>query len=214
MTSAFVGAGVVALVTGTVMPDMHEPDGINLVDANAVASDTAERSKTVGDDRASRNDTRAATGANTAEIPPPEIYVLPLKEYTLTSKFGQRKLDAESSSRQHTGVDLAAPIGTPFYAVAGGTVILARANGGYGYCIMIDHGGGLISVYGHSSSLAVQEGQTVEAGQTIGYVGDTGYSFGPQLHLEIRVDGKQEDPIEWLKGKGADVPPKTDALTQ
>lgn len=213
MTSAFVGAGVVALVTGTVMPDMREPDGLNLVDANTVASEAAERSQAVGDNRASRNDTRSVGGAS-AEIPPPDLYVLPLKSYTLTSKFGFRKLEAESNGRAHQGIDLAAPNGTPYYAVARGKVILARFNGGYGYNIMIDHGGGVVSVYGHSSSLGVKEGDTVEAGQVIGKVGDTGYSFGPHLHLEIRVDDKQVDPIEYLKGYGADVPGKTDALTQ
>jgi murein DD-endopeptidase MepM/ murein hydrolase activator NlpD len=213
MTSAFVGAGVVALVTGTVMPDMRDPESLNLVDANAVASENAERTKALGEDRASRNDTRAAT-TGTADVAPPDIYVLPLKEYTLTSKFGFRKLDAEANGRQHTGIDLAAPKGTTYYAVARGKVVLARANGGYGYCIMIDHGGGVVSVYGHSTSLAVTEGQVVEAGQPIGTVGDTGYSFGPHLHFEIRIDGQQVDPIEYLKGKGADVPKKTDALTQ
>jgi murein DD-endopeptidase MepM/ murein hydrolase activator NlpD len=212
MTSAFVGAGVVALVTGTIMPDMHDPDSLNLVDANTVASEAVERSKAVGDDRASRNDTRATAGA-TAEIPPPDIYVLPLKSYTLTSKFGFRKLEAESSGRSHGGIDLAAPSGTPYYAVAGGKVILARSNGGYGNCIMIDHGGGVISLYGHSTNLAVKEGDIVEAGQKIGTVGDTGYSFGPHLHFEIHVEGARVDPIDFLKGRGADVPGKTDPLT-
>jgi murein DD-endopeptidase MepM/ murein hydrolase activator NlpD len=213
MTSAFVGAGMVALVTGTVMPDMREPESLNLVDANAVASVNAERAKAVGEDRASRNDTRAAT-TGTPEIAPPDIYVLPLKEYTLTSKFGVRKLEAEADGRQHTGIDLAAPKGTTYYAVARGKVVLARANGGYGYCVMIDHGGGVVTVYGHSNSLAVKEGQVVEAGQPIGTVGDSGYSFGPQLHFEVHVDGQQVDPLEYLKGKGADVPEKTGALTQ
>lgn len=212
MTSAFVGAGVVALVTGTVMPDMHEPDSLNLVDANTVAAEAVERSKAVGDDRASRSETRGAAGA-TAEIPPPDIYVLPLKSYTLTSKFGFRKLEAESDGRSH-GIDLAAPSGTPYYAVAGGKVILARSNGGYGNCIVIDHGGGVISLYGHSTSLAVKEGDIVEAGQKIGTVGDTGYSFGPHLHFEIHVEGERVDPIDFLKGRGADIPGKTDALTR
>lgn len=211
MTSAFVGAGVVALVTGTVMPDMREPDGFNLVDANAVASENADRTKAVGDDRASRNDTRAAT-TGTADVAPPDIYVLPLKEYTLTSKFGSRELDGETNGR--VGIDLAAPKGTAYYAIARGKVVLARANGGYGYCVVIDHGGGVVSVYGHSNSLAVTEGQVVEAGQPIGAVGDSGYAFGPHLHFEVRVDGQQVDPMEYLKGKGAEAPKKADALTQ
>jgi murein DD-endopeptidase MepM/ murein hydrolase activator NlpD len=217
MTSAFVGAGVVALVTGTLIPDMAQPDNLALVDANAAASEAAERTKAVDGDRASRTgaDTRSAgIGSSTVEVGPPDVYVLPLRSYTLTSKFGFRKLEAESNGRQHTGIDLAAPSGTPYYAVARGKVILARYNGGYGNCVMIDHGGGIISLYGHSSSLNVKEGQTVEAGQLIGKVGDTGYSFGPHLHFEIRIDGEREDPITYLKGKGADVPGKTDPLTQ
>ena len=205
MTSAFVGAGVVALVTGTVMPDMHDPRDLNLVDANAVASDNADRSKAVGDDRASRNDTRSTNATGVADIPPPDIYVLPLKEYTLTSKFGARDLDSKSDG-QRLGLDMAAPNGTPYYAIAAGKVILARANGGYGYCVMIDHGGGVVSVYGHSSDLAVKEGQVVQAGQKIGAVGDSGYSFGPSLRFEIRVDDKQVDPMEYLQGKGASIP--------
>lgn len=213
MTSAFVGAGMVALVTGTVMPDMQDPDGFNLVDANAVASENAERTKALGDDRASRNDTRSTESA-TADIAPPDIYVMPLSEYTLTSKFGIRKLDAEANGQTRVGVDLAAPSGTPYYAVARGKVVLARSNGGYGYCVMIDHGGGIVSVYAHSSSLGVKEGQVVEAGQPIGKVGDTGYSFGPHLHFEIRVDGQQVDPIEYLKGKSAELPGKTGAPAQ
>jgi murein DD-endopeptidase MepM/ murein hydrolase activator NlpD len=211
MTSAFVGAGVVALVTGAMMPETQEPEGLNLVDANAVASENAERTKAVGDDRASRNDTRAAT-TGTTDVLPPDIYVLPLKEFTLTSKFGSRELDAENKGR--VGIDLAAPKGTAYYAVARGKVVLARANGGYGYCVVIDHGGGVVSVYGHSNSIAVKEGQVVEAGQVIGTVGDSGYAFGPNLHFEVRVDGKQVDPMEYLKGKGAGVPTKTDAPTQ
>jgi murein DD-endopeptidase MepM/ murein hydrolase activator NlpD len=214
MTSAFVGAGVVALVTGTVMPDMRSPNDLALVDANA-AAEAAERTKAVEGDRASRTDARdLGVGGSTAEVAPPDVYVLPLKEYTITSKFGLRKLDAEAGSRQHTGIDLAAPSGTPYYAVARGKVTLARYNGGYGYCIKIDHGGGVISLYGHSSSLLVKEGDIVEAGQMIGKVGDTGYSFGPHLHFEIHVDGQREDPITYLKGRGADVPGKTDPYTE
>jgi murein DD-endopeptidase MepM/ murein hydrolase activator NlpD len=203
MTTAFVGAGVVALVTGTMMPDMPEPDNnLALVDATAAAQ-AAERAQ---GDRASRSDGRG--GGLTAEQAAPDIYVLPLRDYTLTSKFGQRW------GRRHEGIDLAAPGGTPYHAIARGKVILARPNGGYGNCIMIDHGGGIVSVYGHSSAILVKEGQIVEAGEVIGRVGNTGYSFGDHLHLEVRVNGVQQDPIPYLKGKGADVPGKTDPLTQ
>jgi len=211
MTSAFVGAGVVALVTGTVMPDMADPNDLALVDS--AASESADRAKAVGAERASRADSRDI-GASSAEVAPPALYVLPLREYTLTSKFGIRKLAAEANSREHTGIDLAAPEGTAYYAIADGVVIKAGYNGGYGYSIEIDHGGGVTSLYGHSRKLLVKQGDKVVAGQQIGEVGDTGYSFGSHLHFEIHINGEREDPIPYLKGKGADVPGKTDPLTQ
>ena len=211
MTSAFVGAAGVALVTAAVLPDMQDPNNLALVDSNA-AAETAERANTLADDRASRSDTRDVGGST--EIAPPDVYVLPLREYTITSKFGLRKLDAEASARQHSGIDLAAPMGTTYYAVADGVVTRAGYNGGYGYEIEINHGGGIVSAYGHSSALLVKVGDKVVAGQPIGKVGDTGYSFGPHLHFEIRINGQREDPITYLKGKGADVPGKTDPLTQ
>lgn len=205
MTTAFVGAGMVALVTGAMLPESAEPDNnLALVDATA-AAEAAERTQAV--ERASRDDAARTAGA-TAEQVAPDLYVLPLREYTLTSKFGQRW------GKLHAGIDLGAPEGTAYHAVARGKVVLARANGGYGNCIMIDHGDGIVSVYGHSQKILVKEGQMVEAGDVIGKVGNTGYSFGAHLHLEIRIADKQQDPIPYLKGKGADVPGKTDALSQ
>ena len=211
MTSAFIGAAGVALVTATVMPDMADPNDLALVDSNA-AAETAERANTLSDDRASRSDTRDVGGST--EVAPPDVYVLPLREYTITSTFGLRKLDAEAGARQHTGIDLAAPCGVKYYAVASGVVTRAGWYGGYGYAIEIDHGGGITSLYGHSSKLGVKVGDKVVAGQPIGEVGDTGYSFGCHLHFEIHINGQREDPIPYLKGKGADIPSKTDPLTQ
>jgi murein DD-endopeptidase MepM/ murein hydrolase activator NlpD len=205
-----VGAGVVALVTGTVLPDMPDPNSLSLVDADAAA----ERAAAVNAaDRASRSDTREVDAS--AEQVAPDLFVLPLHSYTITSKFGPRPNPGDTSrGENHPGVDLGAPCGTQYHAIARGKVVLARSNGGYGLNIMIDHGGGVISVYGHSSALKVKEGQIVEAGQLIGLVGSTGYSFGCHLHLEIRVDGKQTDPLPWLKARGADVAAKTDPLTE
>ena len=202
MTTAVIGAGVVALGTAAAIPGHAEPSNLSLVDAS-VDSDLAARAAA---DRAARGDGRDV-GFSTEQAAP-DVYVLPLRSYTLTSKFGPRW------GRLHPGIDLGAPEGTSYYAVARGKVILARNNGGYGLNIMIDHGGGIVSVYGHSSKLLVKEGQIVEAGDLIGKVGNTGYSFGAHLHLEIRVNGKQTDPIPYLKSKGADVPGKSDPLTQ
>lgn len=212
MTTAVVGAGVVAMVTGTVMPERSsDPSNLALADASALQAD-ADRAK--AGERANRSDAnRAGTGGvtgvgATAAVGAPDIYFLPLHDYTLSSTFGQRW------GRAHTGIDLAAPAGTHYHAVARGKVVLARWYGGYGYCIIVDHGGGISSVYGHSSRMRVQEGDIVEAGQHIGDVGNTGHSFGNHLHFEIRIDNVPKEPIAWLREHGADVPGKRDPLTQ
>ena len=80
-----------------------------------------------------------------------------------------------------------------------GIIALAAWNGGYGNCIIIDHGNGLTTLYGHQSAYAVDEGETVTEGQTIGYVGSTGYSTGPHLHFEVRVFGETTDPLPYLR---------------
>jgi murein DD-endopeptidase MepM/ murein hydrolase activator NlpD len=110
----------------------------------------------------------------------------------VTSPFGWRWGQA------HQGIDIGAWTGDPISASAGGTVILAGELGGYGYCTMIDHGRGYVTVYGHQSELLVSEGDQVSAGETIGLVGNTGDSTGPHLHFEIRVGGVPRDPMPYL----------------
>ncbi|MGE5623762.1 MAG: murein hydrolase activator EnvC family protein [Methanocella sp.] len=116
----------------------------------------------------------------------------------ITSDFGWRVHPILKTKRYHSGLDIAVPSGTPVQATAGGKVILSGWVGGYGKTIIIDHGGGVSSLYGHNSSLLVAEGATVRAGQIITKAGSTGLSTGPHVHFEVRRDGQAVDPRPWL----------------
>lgn len=188
--TAVVGAGVVVLGTGAALPDASNAGVVSSADSRALDADRADR------------DTRLVPPVT---LPAPRVWVLPIHAYTVTSYFGQRW------GVLHPGVDLGAPTGTPYFAAAAGTVILARWNGGYGYNVMIDHGGGIVSVYGHSSKLLVKEGQQVQPGQNIALVGDTGHSFGSHLHFEIRKNNKPIEPLAFMRTHGVDIVKHTEA---
>ena len=117
---------------------------------------------------------------------------------TITSPFGWRSNPFGGAPDFHPGLDIAAPSGTTVTATAGGQVILAQWYGGYGNFILIDHGGGLSSGYGHLSAIYVSVGQSITRGQAIGAVGSTGRSTGPHLHFEVRLNGKPVDPAPRL----------------
>ena len=99
----------------------------------------------------------------------------------------------------HTGTDVGAPIGTNFVAAASGVVTKASYNKYYGNMVIIDHGGGVQTLYAHGSEIVVQIGDLVSAGDVILKVGSTGYSTGPHAHFEIRIDGKTVNPLEHVK---------------
>lgn len=117
----------------------------------------------------------------------------------VTSEFGNRIDPITGERRGHTGMDLAVPTGTPIRAALPGTVTASTYNqGGYGYYIMIDHGDGLSTLYGHCSQLLISVGRTVEAGDVIALSGSTGRSTGPHLHFEVRVNGERTNPRSYL----------------
>ncbi len=124
-------------------------------------------------------------------------YVWPVSA-PITSPFGWRFHPVLGYSRMHTGIDLGCGSGTPVHATRAGTVIMAGWMGGYGNAVVIDHGGGISSLYGHNSSLDVSEGQHVDQGQVISHSGSTGMSTGPHLHFEIRVNGDPQNPLNFL----------------
>jgi len=128
--------------------------------------------------------------------------VLPIQGARISSQFGYRW------GTLHAGVDFAAPLGTPEYAAMDGVVIRAGAASGFGLAVYIQHPNGDVTVYGHMQEILVEQGQTVQAGDTIALLGNRGQSTGPHLHFEVHLgglDGEKVDPLPWLRANGVSV---------
>ncbi len=122
---------------------------------------------------------------------------LPLQNGTVTSSFGSRTNPITKKSETHKGLDISATHGSNIFAAADGTVELAQKSGSYGNYIIINHTGGLKTLYAHCSKLLVSEGQSIKKGQVIALVGSTGQSTGSHLHFEVISNGQNLDPA-WL----------------
>jgi Membrane proteins related to metalloendopeptidases len=118
--------------------------------------------------------------------------------YEISSSFGWRTHPITGRRSLHTGIDVPAPSGRALHAVGAGDVIFAGWYGAYGNAVVIDHGRGISTLYGHQSQIAVREGQQVTQGQIIGYVGSTGFSTGSHLHFEVRINGNPTDPLQYF----------------
>ena len=116
----------------------------------------------------------------------------------ITSEFGWRTHPIFGTARFHSGLDIGGDYGMPIYAAAGGTVIYAGWISGYGNAVIIDHGGGVTTLYGHNDSLNVSEGENVAQGQVIAMCGSTGNSTGPHCHFEVRENGEPVSPYGYL----------------
>ena len=116
----------------------------------------------------------------------------------ITSPVGDRMHPILGYVRFHAGLDFGADYGSPIFAAKVGTVILAGWYGGYGQAVLIDHGGGVTTLYGHTSDLYVSEGDTVQRGQAIATIGSSGLSTGPHLHFEVRVSGEPVNPLSYF----------------
>lgn len=116
----------------------------------------------------------------------------------ITSPFGWRTHPIFGTSRFHSGIDIGADYGDQVVAADSGIVVSSGWLGGYGKAVIIDHGGGISTLYAHNSELLVEEGARVQKGQLISYVGSTGYSTGPHLHFEVREDGSPVSPMGYL----------------
>ncbi len=122
----------------------------------------------------------------------------PISGGWISDYYGWRNHPILNIPKFHSGVDYAANTGTDIKAMEAGSVLLAGTNGGYGLCVIIDHGGGISTLYGHASKLLVKKGEEVYKGQVIAKVGSTGVSTGPHLHFEVRVNGVTQNPLDWL----------------
>jgi murein DD-endopeptidase MepM/ murein hydrolase activator NlpD len=116
----------------------------------------------------------------------------------ITSYFGYRTHPILKVKKLHTGIDIGVPSGHDIVAANAGKVIKAAWNNSYGYMIMIDHGGGIVTLYAHNSKLLVKTGDIVKKGQVIALSGSTGMSTGPHLHFEVRVNGEYKNPLDYL----------------
>ncbi|HHY40386.1 MAG TPA: peptidoglycan DD-metalloendopeptidase family protein [Syntrophaceticus sp.] len=116
----------------------------------------------------------------------------------ITSGYGMRWHPIYGTYSMHTGIDIGAPHGAPVKAADGGTVIYVGWMGGYGNTVIVDHGGGISTLYAHLSGFAVSAGSNVSQGQVIAYVGSTGNSTGPHLHFEVRINGYHTNPLAYL----------------
>ena len=137
---------------------------------------------------------RATPAATSVSVPSR----MPLDNTKLTSDYGMRTHPVLGGRRNHKGVDLAAPVGTPIYATADGYVSKAEWFSSYGKYVSIEHGANLQTRFAHMSDIAVKAGTRIKKGDIIGYVGSTGRSTGPHLHYEVRVDGQAVNPVPYM----------------
>ncbi len=143
---------------------------------------------------------QAALAESTGSIYSGGVFMWPVpSSRNITSYFGTRTSPTAGASSNHRGIDIACSSGAPVVAAASGTVIVATYNYAEGNYVAIDHGGGVVTLYMHNSSLAVSVGQAVNAGDVIAYAGSTGVSTGPHCHFGVRVNGSYVDPLSYLQ---------------
>ncbi|MEV4705828.1 M23 family metallopeptidase [Actinoplanes sp. NPDC049316] len=196
-----------ATTTASAAPTPSASPSAAITSAAGAAAGSATGSVATGPG-ASAADTGTAPGDALSFIPqlrkakPLPQWVNPMPEGTVTSCFGQRW------GRLHAGVDIATASGTPIRAAGAGIVVSAGPEQGYGNAVLIDHGNGYLTHYGHMSEITAKLGQRIKPGDEIGKEGSTGHSTGPHLHFEVH-QGSYKNPIEptqWMHEHGVDIP--------
>ena len=172
---------------------------INKLQTDRMACERAEKELA----KQSRNiSTMISRTSHGSDIKVSTGFMKPLNSYKITSPYGWRVHPIFKSRTFHSGVDMAAPYGTPIYASNSGKVIYSGWYGGYGKVVIVDHGQingqNTSTLYAHMSSMAVQVGEYVTKGQKVGNIGSTGYSTGPHLHFEVRRNGQTQNPMNYI----------------
>ncbi|WP_410811915.1 M23 family metallopeptidase [Micromonospora sp. 067-2] len=219
--AALVALGLGGVAVATTGPDRPAPTAVSLdaqsrVDATSRADRSARESSAPVSPSASPTPSPSAVSASPTPVKtvpakakpkpkkttkPTPAWVDPMPGAAVTSCYGQRW------GTLHAGIDLALPSGTPIHAAAAGTVVQAGdAADGYGNSVFVDHGNGYLTHYAHQSRIAVTVGQTVKAGQVLGYEGATGDATGPHLHFEVHQGmWNQIDPAPFMRARGVDL---------
>ncbi len=161
-------------------------------------ADLAAQSEAVSETLRARRGLEDTSGSDSSAAGSGGQLADPLPGHSYGSPYGQRVHPVFGTVRMHTGVDIGAGSGEPIHAADDGVVVSAGWLGGYGNATIVDHGGGIATLYGHQSQLLVSAGERVSRGQTIGRVGCTGTCTGPHLHFEVRIDGDPVNPIPYV----------------
>jgi murein DD-endopeptidase MepM/ murein hydrolase activator NlpD len=204
VTTAVVGAGAIAFGAGSALHSLDQvPDSsaaLNKVNSLS-AGETSSLDQT-STTRATSTDTqRASRAQRRAGTPLPQV----VPEWIRPAQGPLSSLFAVRWGTMHKGIDIAAPYGSTVRAASSGVVKFADWNGGYGRLVIIDHGGGVTTRYGHNSAFLVKVGQRVEAGTPIAKVGSTGFSTGAHCHFEVRINDEAINPIPYLKERGLNL---------
>ena len=181
---------------------------IQRLEAEAARLAAEAEARRLEEERLRQQQIDAGEPVGDAPAPPNDAFVPPADgSFAIThrpspggwsSGFGPRIHPIFGTGRMHYGIDFHGSGGDPIYAAAAGTVLTSGWRNGYGNTVVISHGNGYTTLYAHQSSIAVSAGETVAGGQVIGYVGSTGWSTGPHLHFEVRVNGTAVDPAQYL----------------
>lgn len=177
--------------------------GDSFLTPRADVIDVVVRLEAVEDRLATLSETAAFTAAVRnlhldAEVDVPSAWPLGGR---VTSGFGMRVAPIRGGWRMHSGLDISAASGTRVRSAGAGLVVFSGYRSGYGKTVVVDHGDGMKTLYGHMSRLAISKGRRVREGDVVGYVGSTGRSTGPHLHFEVRFRGEPVDPMCYLSGR-------------